>query len=137
MTPVSSLTGSTPEHLTGFQSSPFPYHHGSADEAATISQFPIASPPSDDEQVPPQHYYNEQECQNFSVKQKHFEEEAWKITSLDLVGFFTFVLLLHLLKFKNILSSLLADFLLRCIFLCSCESSSRHTHERSSDVLPF
>ena len=89
MTPVSSLTGSTPEHLTGFQSSPFPYHHGSVDDAATISSpFPITSPRGDDERLQQQHYYSGHECQNLlpTVKQRHFEEEDWKIASRDLVG---------------------------------------------------
>jgi len=82
MTPVSSLTGSTPEHLTGFQTSPFPYPHGSVDEATTISPFPLSSPRSDDERQQ-QQYYSEHDFA--TVKQKHFEEEDWKITSLDLV----------------------------------------------------
>ena len=80
MTPLSSWTGSTPEHLTtGFQSSPFPVQT-SIDEPHS---FPATtSPMSSNEEE--RHFYNSQNFENFKSS-KHY---GWQIASLDVVGSF-------------------------------------------------
>ena len=62
MTPLGSLTGSTPEHLTGFQASSSPFQLQNDFHVAT-SPFPMTSSPSDDENQ--KNYYCEQDCQSF------------------------------------------------------------------------
>jgi hypothetical protein len=83
MTPLGSMTGSTPEHLTGFQASSSPFQSQSECHVAN-SPFLVNSSQSDDENR--QHYYSEQDCQTV-VPQNQFQRWQNSMVGIFVVYF--------------------------------------------------